>query len=208
MVGIPQRRDYDKEVIDKIRELGRSKSISKMATTLKMRNENISSSLKNLCDRGLLEKHDDESYPYYTPMEDSAEGHLHHIEKSIEFYRKQIDIQTKKLSKKKIFINVKIKKTKHGGKITTYKINPEIKNQYTGFIFNLNYLQSLMPKIQLLQILKIIPKTDYYNRKSEKLQDLIFEQLKSSLHRLEHEHSTQRDLLKRNLESEIPILPL
>jgi len=225
MVSIPQKRDYDKEVYDKICELGVSKSISRMATMLKMRNENVISSLNNLQNRGLLQKHDDESYPYYTPLEDSTDSYLQHIEQSIEFYHKNIDDKIKQLRRKTIFINVKITKLKprnnfkdpktgkiiklkpfKNPRITYSQINPKIVNPYTEFIMNINYLLSLASKIRLLQILKVIPKTKFYNEKCEDLENKIYALIKSSLELLEREHYSQRELLKNKLEWELPFL--
>jgi len=227
MVGIPYKRDYDKEVYDLIYQSGRSKSISRMATILKMRNENVISSLKNLQNRTLLQKHDDESYPYYTTLEDSADSYLRHIEQSTEFYHKQIDEKIKQLSKKKIFINVKITKLKElnsikdpktgktiklkplkDPKAISYKINPKIVNLYKGFISNLNLLQNLASKIRLLQILKVIPKTKFYNEKCETLEHKIYDLIKSSLEDLEREHELQSELLVNDLKWKLPILKI
>lgn len=225
MVGIPEKRDYEKEVHNLIQKLGRSESISRMATKLRIRNEYVSSSLKNLHARGLLQKHDDETYPYYTPLEDSAESYLNHIEQSIEFYHNHIDNHIKELRSKKIFINVKITKLKpynifkdpktgktiklktiKDPKITYSQINPKIINSFKGFVHNLNYLLSLASKIRLLRILKSIPKTKYYDEKCEGLENKIYSLIESSLTNLEHEHSSQRDLLKNHLEGELPFL--
>jgi len=225
MVGILDKKDYDKEVYDFIRQNGRSKSISRMATKLKMRNEYVSSSLKNLHNKGLLQKHTDETYPYYTSLEDSVENYLFHIEHSIEFYHKQIDEKIKQLYKKKIFINVKITKLKQQNNIKdprtgkvlklkplkdpkriSYKINPKIVSSYKEFIYDINYLLSLASKIRLLQIMKSIPKTKFYNEKCECLENKIYVLIKSSLECLENEHLSQRDLIRDNLESRLPAL--
>jgi len=206
MVGIPQKRDFEKEVYDFVRAEGKSTSIKNMAMSLRMRPNNVSMALENLSKNGLIEKHNDDAYPYYLAKEDPSESYLSHVDDSIHFYQKILERQRKTFSRNKIFIDTKIEKLPEGGTITSYKINPKIKAEFETYLHTVDIVVALASKLRLSLIMEMIPKRKSYIEDVEQLETRIYKLAAKAIKQIEDDHGKEIKFLKSCLKSRVSIL--
>ena len=105
MVGIPRNRDYEVLIRDDIRE-NSFDSVNKLARRLKIQTNKVIETLATLTAKGLLHKHEDKTYSYYTINSDPLDNYMEFVEYGLEIYHKTMKQYMKKLGRKPIFKNI------------------------------------------------------------------------------------------------------
>jgi len=199
MVGIPRNRDYEDLILDDMRE-NPFDSIAKRALHLKMQPNKVIETLRTLTAKGLVTKHEDKTYPYYTINSNPIENYMEFVKGSLEYYHKLMEQYMKKLGRKPIFKNIKRK-----GFSVSYKIREKPKADYDNILQLISGIIGLVGVLPFAQSLGLISDKPSYDRKVKQLQKQEYEYLTKIISKLSRERKTESDVIERDIEFRIPI---
>jgi len=203
-------RDHEQEIYDLIRSNPEIRwGVNKVARTLRMQLNKVEESYLNLTASGLLTRHErdkDWPYPYYIANPDIIANYLGFRENSAELYEKIITKYVKKLKRKKIFVNIKRRKTETGGTELGYKRAKNAQADFESFKGNLKHLIAITSTLPFAQVLGIIPKKPKYDKIIIKTQRKALTTAKKLIDQLYHDHKDQKDVIQSDLKWSVPVL--
>lgn len=199
MVGIPKNRDYEDLIYEDIRE-NPFDAVNKLATRLKVQPNKVVNTLRTLTAKGLLTKHEDKTYPYYTINSDPVEDYMRFVEESLEIYHKIMEEHLKKLGRKPIFKNIKRKED-----LVSYKRREKSKADYDNILRQISGIIGLVGVLPFAQSLGLISDKPNYDRKVKRLQKQEYEYLTKIISKLTRERKSESDLIEQDIHFRIPI---
>jgi len=203
-------RDHEQEIYDLIRSTPSVRwGVNNVSRELRMQLNKVVEAYGNLTKMGLLTRHEadeERSYPYYTTNTDFIEDYLGFRQDSIEFYEKQITQRLKALKRKKIFVNIRRRKTETGGSELGYKKAKNAKADYETFKSQLNHLIYITSSLPFAQVLGIIPKKSKYDKMIIQTQRKALGTAKKLIDQLYNDHKDQKDVIQDNLKWSMPVL--
>ncbi len=203
-------RDHEQEIYDLIRFNSSTKwGVNNVRLVLKMQLNKVIESYRNLTEIGLLTKHErdkDRPYPYYTANPDLIENYLGFRENTAEVFEKILLKYLKKLKRKKIFVNIRRRKTETGGTELGYKRAKNAKADFESFKGNLKHLIAITSTLPFAQVLGIIPKKPKYDKIIIKTQRKALGTAKKLIDQLYHDHKDQKDVIQSDLKWSLPVL--
>jgi len=203
-------RDHEQEIYDLIRSNPEIRwGVNKVARTLRMQLNKVEESYLNLTASGLLTRHEkdeDWPYPYYIANPDIIANYLGFRENSAELYEKIITKYVKKLKRKKIFVNIKRRKTETGGTELGYKRAKNAQADFESFKGNLKHLIAITSTLPFAQVLGIIPKKAKYDKIIIKTQRKALGTAKKLIDQLYNDHKDQKDVIQSDLKWSVPVL--
>ncbi len=203
-------RDHEQEIYDLIRSNPEIRwGVNKVARTLRMQLNKVEESYLNLTASGLLTRHEkdeDWPYPYYIANPDIIENYLGFRENTAEVFEKILLKYLKKLKRKKIFVNIKRRKTETGGTELGYKRAKNAKADFESFKGNLKHLIAITSTLPFAQVLGIIPKKPKYDKIIIKIQRKALATAKKLIDQLYNDHKDQKDVIQSDLKWSLPVL--